>query len=138
MNDVLSLNHPFIFALASSGTFALSEQDRKQGQFQKLDVLTFPDKGRLRVFLRSLKQAVWVAKQVFDLKLGFPSFYRGLKKVKLPLQIVSSSQLVPDSSIAKQNVFASGYTRPECIQKYTVWCPGDSGTAVGKPILVEG
>ena len=68
--------------------------------------------------------------------VDFPCFCSGLKKVKLPLQLVSYSQIVPDSSIAKQNVFAYGYTRPECIQKYPVWCPGDCGTAVGKSILV--
>ena len=70
MNYVLSLKHHFLFALESSRTVALSEMARSQGQFQTLDALTFPDKGLLTVYLRSVKQAVLVAKQVFTNKDG--------------------------------------------------------------------
>jgi hypothetical protein len=37
INHVIGLNHHCIFALESSRTVALSEQERKQGQFQSLD-----------------------------------------------------------------------------------------------------
>jgi hypothetical protein len=67
---VLSLKHHFIFALETSRTIALSEQERKQGQFQRLDALIFPDKTPLLVYLRSVKQAVLIVKQVFVNKDG--------------------------------------------------------------------
>ena len=67
---MLSLKQHFIFALESSPRVALWEMARSQGQFQALDALTFPDKTTLRVYLRSVKQAVWVAKQVFTNKEG--------------------------------------------------------------------
>lgn len=70
MAFVLGLNHHFIFALASSRTVALSEQDGKQGAFKSLNSLTFPDKMPLLVYLRSVKQAVLVVKQVFTNKDG--------------------------------------------------------------------
>ena len=70
MNDVLSLKHHFIFALQTSRTVALSEMARSQGQFQALDALTFPDKGALTVYLRAVKQAVRVVKQLFSNKDG--------------------------------------------------------------------
>jgi hypothetical protein len=72
MNHVLSLKHHFLFALEASRTVALSEMARCQGQFQALDALTFPDKAVLTVYLRSVKQAVLVAKQVFTNKGGGP------------------------------------------------------------------
>ena len=62
---VMGLNHHFIFALASCRTFALSEQDGKQGHFQSLDTLAFPDQTPLLVDVRSVKQALLVVKQVF-------------------------------------------------------------------------
>ena len=67
---VLGLKHHFIFALETSRTVALSETERKQGQFQRLDALTFPDKTPLLVYLRSVKQAVLIVKQVFVNKDG--------------------------------------------------------------------
>ena len=70
MTFVLGLNHHFIFALESSRTVALSEDARKQGQFKSLDTLAFPDKMPLLVYLRSVKQAVLVVKQVFINKDG--------------------------------------------------------------------
>lgn len=70
MNYVLGLKHHFIFALESSRTVALSESARSQGQFQTLDALAFPDKGILTVYLRSVKEAVQVAKQLFTNKDG--------------------------------------------------------------------
>ena len=70
MTFVLGLDHHFIFALESSRTIALNEQDRKQGQFQSLDTLAFPDEMPLLVYLRSVKQAVLVVKQVFINKDG--------------------------------------------------------------------
>jgi hypothetical protein len=36
------LKHHFIFALESSRTVALSEKDRSQGKFQRVDALVFP------------------------------------------------------------------------------------------------
>jgi hypothetical protein len=70
MKYVLGLKHDFIFALESSPTLARWEAERSQGQFQALDALTFPHKGVLRVYLRSVKQAVLVAKQIFTNKDG--------------------------------------------------------------------
>ena len=70
MNYVLGLKHHFLFALESSRTVCLSEMARSQGQFQALDALTFPDKGALTVYLRSVKQAVRVVKQLFTNKDG--------------------------------------------------------------------
>lgn len=70
MNCVLGLKHHFIFALESSRTVALSEQDRKQGKFQPIDSLVFPDKTPLRVFLRSVDEALLVVRQVFTNKDG--------------------------------------------------------------------
>jgi hypothetical protein len=67
---VLGLDHQFIFALESSRTLALSELDRKQGKFQALDSLAFPDEMPLVVYLRSVKQAVLVVKPVFINKDG--------------------------------------------------------------------
>ncbi len=74
MNTVLGLNQDFIFALESSRTVALSEEDRKTGQFYRVDELTFPDKTAVRVYLRSVKEAVLVVKQVFTNKDGKQSF----------------------------------------------------------------
>ena len=70
LNAVLSLGHAFVMALESSRTVALSEQGRKNGQFQALDTLTFPDGQPLRVWLRSVEPAVLVARQVFTNKDG--------------------------------------------------------------------
>jgi len=70
MNYVLGLKHHFLFALESSRTVALSEAERSQGQFQTLDALAFPDKGTLTVYLRSVKEAVQVVKQLFTNKDG--------------------------------------------------------------------
>ena len=67
---VLGLKHHFIFALESSRTVALSEQDRKQGKFQRVDTLAFTDKTPLRVFLRSVQPALLVVRQVFTNKDG--------------------------------------------------------------------
>jgi hypothetical protein len=65
MNYVLGLKHHFIFALESSCTVALTEKDRSQGKFQRVDALVFPDKTPLKVFLRSVKQELLLVRQVF-------------------------------------------------------------------------
>ena len=70
MNFVLGLDHHFIFALESSRTIAFSQDGQKQGQFQPLDALTFPDKMPLQLYLRSVTQAVAVVKQIFINKDG--------------------------------------------------------------------
>lgn len=62
---VRALGHHFIFALESSRTVALSEADRAQGRFQPVQSLVFPDTQPLRVFLRSVQEAVLVTRQVF-------------------------------------------------------------------------
>jgi hypothetical protein len=56
--------------LESSRTVALSEHDRKQGKFQAVDSLVFPDKTPLRVFLRSVEAALLIVRQVFTNKDG--------------------------------------------------------------------
>ena len=62
---VRALGHPFLFALESSRTVALSEADRAQGRFQLVQSLIFPDTQPVRVYLRSVQEAVLVTRQVF-------------------------------------------------------------------------
>jgi len=70
MNFVLGLSRHFLFALESSCTVALNQEDRAGGKFQALDSLTFPEKEPLKVYLRSVKQALLVVRQVFINKDG--------------------------------------------------------------------
>ena len=65
MTLVRALGHEFIFALESSRTGALSEAARAAGQFQAVQALVFPDRQPLRVYLRSVPEAVLVTRQVF-------------------------------------------------------------------------
>lgn len=65
MTLVRALGHHFIFALESSRTVALSEAARAKGQFQAVQPLAFADTQPLRVFLRSVPEAVLVSRQVF-------------------------------------------------------------------------
>ena len=62
---VRALGHHFVFALENSRTVALSEAARAAGQFQPVQSLVFPDSQPLRVYLRSVKEAVLVSRQVF-------------------------------------------------------------------------
>jgi hypothetical protein len=62
---VRALGHDFIFALESSRTVALSAEARAAGQFHAVQTLAFPDKQPLRVYLRSVQEAVLVTRQVF-------------------------------------------------------------------------
>jgi len=68
MNLVRALGHDFIFALESSRTVALSAEARAKGQFQAVQTLAFPDEQPLRVYLRSIQEAVLVTRQVFTNK----------------------------------------------------------------------
>ena len=65
LNLVRALGHHFVFALESNRTVALSEAARAQGQFQAVQSLTFADSHPLRVYLRAMKEAVLVTRQVF-------------------------------------------------------------------------
>jgi hypothetical protein len=65
MNLVRALGHHFVFALESSRTVALSDADRAQGRFQSVQSLVFADTQPLRVYLRAVRQAVLVTRQVF-------------------------------------------------------------------------
>lgn len=65
MNLVRALGHHFLFALESSRTVALSEAGRAQGQFQAMQSLAFPATQPLRVYLRAVKEAVLVTRQIF-------------------------------------------------------------------------
>ena len=64
-----ALGHHFLFALESSRTAALSAAlsaaARAQGQFQPVQSLVFPAAQPVRVYLRSVQEAVLVSKQVF-------------------------------------------------------------------------
>ena len=62
---VRALGHDFLFALESSRTVALSAAARAAGQFHAVQTLAFPDKPPLRVYLRSVQEAVLVTRQVF-------------------------------------------------------------------------
>ncbi len=70
MNTVLELGHDFVLALESSRTVALGDKARKNGRFQALDTLDFPEEQPLRVWLRSVEAAVLVARQVLTNKDG--------------------------------------------------------------------
>lgn len=65
MTLVRALGHHFIFALESSRTVALSEAGRAAGQFQAVQTLVFPATQPLRVYLRAVREAVLVTRQVF-------------------------------------------------------------------------
>jgi len=65
MTLVRALGHHFIFALESSRTVALNEAARAAGRFQAVQTLVFPDTQPLRVYLRSVPEAVLVSRQVF-------------------------------------------------------------------------
>ena len=65
MTLVRALGHHFVFALENSRTVALSAAARAAGQFQPMQSLVFPDTQPLRVYLRSVKEAVLVSRQVF-------------------------------------------------------------------------
>jgi hypothetical protein len=65
-----NLGRHFVFAVEASRTVALSEQQRAGGEFRRLDALDFSDKEPQQVYLRSVKQAVVVVRQVFTNKDG--------------------------------------------------------------------
>ena len=65
MTLVRALGHHFVFALESSRTGALSEADRAQGRFQSVQSLVFPATQPLRVYVRAVRQAVLVTRQIF-------------------------------------------------------------------------
>jgi len=75
MNQVRELGHDFVFALPTSRTVALSAVGRGNGEFQALDTLAFPDRQPLRVWLRSVAEAVLVVRQVFTNKDGSQGVY---------------------------------------------------------------
>ena len=64
MNLVRALGHPFVFAPESSRTVALSDADRAQGRFQSVQSLVFAATQPLRVYLRAVRQAVLVTRQI--------------------------------------------------------------------------
>jgi len=68
MTLVRALGHHFVFALESSRTVALSEEAR--AQFQAVQSLAFPATHPLRVYLRAVKEAVLVTRQVFTNQAG--------------------------------------------------------------------
>jgi len=70
MTLVRALGHHFVFALESSRTVALSAEARANGQFQAVQTLAFPAAQPLRVYLRSVQEAVLVTRQVFTNKDG--------------------------------------------------------------------
>lgn len=72
MTLVRQLGHHFLFALESSRTVALSEQDRAQGRFRALSALDFAAEQPLRVYLRAVPDAVLVSRQVFPREDGAP------------------------------------------------------------------
>ncbi len=63
-NLVRALGHHFGFALAGSRTVALRTEARAKGQFQAVQTLAFADEHPLRVFLRSVQEAVLVTRQL--------------------------------------------------------------------------
>ena len=65
MTLVRALGHHFVFSLESSRTVALSAAARAAGHFQSVQSLVFPDTQPVRVYLRSVQEAVLVSKQVF-------------------------------------------------------------------------
>lgn len=60
-----------ILALKSSRTIALSDKERKNGEFHRIDQVDQLEEGKvLKVYLRSIAQPVLVTKQVFTNKDG--------------------------------------------------------------------
>ena len=70
LNRVRDLGHHYGMALKSSRPVALNETGRQKGQFQGLASLEWPDKQPLRVYLRSVVEAVHVVRQGFTNKDG--------------------------------------------------------------------
>ena len=60
-----ALGHHSAFALESSRTVVLSEAERVQGCLQAVPTLALADTHSLRVYLRAVKEAVLVTRQVF-------------------------------------------------------------------------
>jgi hypothetical protein len=60
-----TLGRDFVFAVESSRTVALSMQQRAAGEFMRLDALDFSDNKPKQVYLRSVKEAVLLVRQVF-------------------------------------------------------------------------
>ena len=65
MTLMRAMGHPFLFALESSRTVALSDAARARGHFQAVQTLVFADAQPLRVYLQSVSEAVLVTRQVF-------------------------------------------------------------------------
>ena len=65
MTYVLGVKPPVVVALESSRTLARAPAERAHGKFQALEARPFPAKGALTLYLRAVKQAVPVVKQVF-------------------------------------------------------------------------
>ena len=65
MTLVRTLGHHFVFALESSRAMSLSAVARSQGRLQSVQSLVFPDTQPLRVYLRSVQEAVLFTNQVF-------------------------------------------------------------------------
>lgn len=69
INDDLGAD--YIMAVESSRTVALSEEDKLQGRFTRVDAIEYPEDGSpLRVWLRSVKHTVVLLRQVFTNKDG--------------------------------------------------------------------
>lgn len=61
----------YIMAVESSRTVAVSEEDKLQGRFKRVDAIEYPEDGSpLRVWLRSVKHTVLLVRQVFANKDG--------------------------------------------------------------------
>lgn len=67
INDTIKKH--YLMAVECSREVALSEEDKLQGRFHRVDTITWPDNGSpLRVWLRSVKHTVLLLRQVFTHK----------------------------------------------------------------------
>ena len=67
VNDTLKKH--YIMAVEKSREVALSEEDKLQGRFQRVDTIDYPKNGSsMRVYLRSVKHPVALVRQVFTNK----------------------------------------------------------------------
>jgi hypothetical protein len=67
---IVNKKKQFIAALKDNRLVALSEEDKKQGRFVRIDTLALSDKQAVRGWLKGYAQAVLLARQVFTNKDG--------------------------------------------------------------------
>jgi hypothetical protein len=69
MNFIAEQDKHYIFALKSNRTVALSESDRRNGIFHRVDEIAYPEDGKpLQVYIRKVAHPVVLVRQIFTNK----------------------------------------------------------------------